>query len=548
MGWSFPGISYPVELVYTQSLGVLPGVAVLRFLPQVGSVPVVGTMTLTWGATTVTLPNCVSDLASLRIEESGRYMQMRVFDRRERWKKAAAVSGEYNVLRAGGRIRSKNIRELARLLFDAIGETTAVISALPTDVYPPVSWKSDDAIEAIDDLLTDAGYSVALGYGSEPVTVVRLGTGSTLPTTSLFTSSDTVDPKFVPRYVKSHFGDTIIQGRLKLQAVSREPDGSWVPIADSSYKPADGWEKTPPYSLSPAAASLSTEQLEEAVAYVRRAYRVIAFADDTLDRPDTGDPINAIEDIFPLFNRLLQTEDVRADTAYQPYRVYGKYTKDQKQETQPQTLGGVTTDIGDLVQLRRSFLDGENGLLIFEDPIYYVQGGDYKPAELWLETTFRVRNQNHGAWDFYDKSIEVVPTGTGYHNLEHEERLEVIMEYDTSHAITGSTSNEADLDTQAAAWAAAVIATYATTQASFAAYNQPVLTLRCDGAIQQVTHIMTAGETQHAVNRTLASRNYEYDRSVPSRSILTAHLRSIRSGKRMKTSRRQHIRRTDADE
>ena len=122
------------------------------------------------------------------------------------------------------------------------------MSVLPTNVYPPVSWLCDDVVKVAQELFESHGFSVTLGYGSEVVKVVRLGTGATLSTTGRFIGSETLDPKLRPQYVMNCFQPSVWQLRLKLEAVGQE-NGVWVPIDSLSYKPAGGWEVTPPYSL-----------------------------------------------------------------------------------------------------------------------------------------------------------------------------------------------------------------------------------------------------------------------------------------------------------
>lgn len=138
MAWSFPGVSYPVELIYTQTLGFQPDIVLMRSLPQSGAVPIEGTVTLTWGAVTITLPNCVVDLGSVNLTDDGKFLLFKTFDRRERWKLAAPLSGEYNTIRAGAftAARQRTLRQLGTILMTALGEAGADVSVLPTNVYP----------------------------------------------------------------------------------------------------------------------------------------------------------------------------------------------------------------------------------------------------------------------------------------------------------------------------------------------------------------------------------------------------------------------------
>lgn len=531
MTWSMPNISYPVELIYTQTLGFQPDVAMLRCNPQVPDLPAVGTITMTWEATTITLPNCVVDLGSLKYTPDGKFVQLKVLDRREYWRLAAPISGEYNLIRAGQFVSGKQrtLRQLGTLLMTALGEAGADVSALPTTVYPPVSWECESVIEAAQTLFEEYGFSVALGFGSEQVTVVRLGTGAALSSTGQFISSDTIDAKTVPRYVRNCFANSVAQVRLKLEAIGLDTDGTWKDIDSLSYKPAAGWEAIPPYSLPDAVDGLTAEQQIEAVGYVRRAYRVMGFADETWNPPDGSAALSGLTDILPLQNRLLETEAIRIDESRTPFKVYGQYHKLEDETGQPPIPGGADTAIGDRVTGRAAHFDGENGIIIFNKPIWRMVSSEYKAADLWLECTIGARNQTNYAWNHYEYDVEVAPTGTGYHTIKHEQSAESIFSYDSSHVATSVTTNQTSLNALGDAWAVVVAASYATTAGQFKVYHEPVLTLRCDGAILQIKHTLTAGNLGAAVNRTEASRHFEFDRGVPSRAQRIAHLRATSS-------------------
>lgn len=550
MGWSFTGVVTEIEVDYSQTLGFQPDIAVLRILPQGTNIPAQGTLTFTWGIATLTLPNCVVDLASVRVQGQGKHVILKVWDRRERWKNAAPISGEYNVIRVGNRLREKNLRELGEILLDALGETSADVSALPTTEYPFVSWECESVTEVAEALLREYGYSIALGFGSEVVTVVKLGTGASLPTTGIFVGSDTFDPKLVPRYVRSCFGQSVAQCRLKLEAVGIEPaTGRWELIDDLSYKPAGGWELVAPLSLP---ALVTDADYFYHSGYVRRAYRVSGFADGTWNLPDGSGSVAGLADILPLFNRLLETETIRTDEAYAPFRVWGKLQQEERQKGNPLEPIIFTTTVCEEVVGRGIEFDGENGLIIFNEPAFYVEGGGYKAADLWLECTIRVRNQTNFAWNHYEKDVEVDATGLGYATIKHKQRAETIVGYDCSeeypHAVTGTTTNQAALDAIAAATATAVAGMYASSASVHRVYNQPNLSLRCDGAIVQIRHIMTEGEREHPVNRTIASRFVEADRGIFTRDERTAHVQALSSSKKFNKSQWSQISQGDAND
>lgn len=550
MGWSFTGITNPVQAEYSQSCGFSADVALLRFNPQGTNLPASGTLTLTWDATSITLPNCVVDLASLKVTDDGIYFLIKVNDRRELWKRVVPISAEYNTLRAGNLLRQKSLRELGTILMTALGEPGADVSALPTNIYPPVSWRCDDVVEVAEALFTEYGYTVALGFGSEAVTVVKLGTGATLSTVDMFAGSDTLDPKLTPRYMRNCFGDSVAQVRLKMEAVGLDTDGLWYPIDDLSYTPGAGWGQTPPYTLAGAIDALTDDQKVEANAYVRSAYRVMGFADGTWDVPDGTETLTSLDQILPIDGRLLENEDLRPDESYRPLRVYGKYLKLPTEKAQP-ALPELTL-IGDQVVGLRYRFDGESGLLLFDEPIFYVEdvgySREYKPADLWIEATIRIRNATTGSWRHYEYDVETEPNGVGYYAIRHEDRAETIVEYDGDHNVTSFSTNAASLIALGDAAAGAAAGMFVTTASQYIVYNQPKLAIRCDGAILQVNHVMTTGEYEHAVNRTTASRNFEFDKKIPSRAQRIAHLRATRSAVHINRSKVEAARVKDAND
>jgi hypothetical protein len=361
--------------------------------------------------------------------------------------------------------------------------------------------------------------------------VVKLGTGATLSTTDMFAGTTTMDPKLAPRYVRNCFSESVAQVRMKLEAVGLDTDGTWQLIDDLSFAPVGGWLLTPPYTLGDAVTGLTDEQKIEAQAYVRSAYRISGFADETWEIPDGSEVvISGLEMLLPVIGRVLDTEDIRPDDSYAPFRVYGKYLKDADEVAQPAVLADMLTDIGDRVTGRAMHLDEENGILIFREPIYYVDAYEFHPADLWIELTVRIREAATGAWRHYEYDVEVNPSGIGYHTVRHENRAETVVEYDDSHAVTGYSSNQTALNSLGNAAATAAAGAYATSASQMIVYNQPKIALRCDGAIVQIKHVFTYGEDAHAVNRTTAARNFEFDRGIPSRAQRAAHLRAMQAG------------------
>lgn len=530
MSWSFPGIVYPVECVYTQTRGVHADAIQLMFLPQPGNFPTSGTLTLTWDGS-VSLPNCIIDTSTLHYASDGIHHIVLAWDRRKLWENAPPIDGWYNVERAGVRVpsRQRSLQQLCRILLDRMGETSASVAAVSGSIYPEVRWDSEPVHLALEALMRSFGLDLVLGFGSENPAIVVVGDGAALPSGNEFVQSITADPKLRPRFIRSSFGPSVGQGRFILEAVGRETATDWVPINDLSYAPAGtGWAKEDPYTL-PTVLANGLSDWKLAINSVFRAYRIVTFSDGSLNLPDGSGSISRIEDVLPLLGNLIATEDIRSDNAYKPFRLFGRFFREIKERGQPAEFENTEKDY-ELTYIR-SWLDLENGILFFEDPIFLIEDDEFAPAELYLEVAFRVKNQSNFAPAHYIKDVDFDTSGYGYHTIFTPEVFyKVIVSYDADHSPTGVITNQADLDATAASQASLISSSMANSMTQVKTYSIPKLSIRCDGAITQVQHVITNGEKNHKANRTTASRFRDFDRKIPSQARKAAHYQSLRAG------------------
>lgn len=526
---SFPSVSTPKECVYTQTLGVQPDVATLRFVPQAGAVPATGTLTFSWNGSSITLPNCLVDSTKIQYGERGMVQIARILDRRWRWHRAAPISGYYNVVRGGTIVAStqQSLRTLAEYLLNQMGEASPDVSALSNSIYPEVRWDAESPALALDQLLKEWGFNVALGFGSEVVTVVQLGTGAALSTTDAMMISNSVDPPTRPQYARIVFDDSLAQYRVKLTAVGLETDDTWVPINSLSYKPAAGWGGEDPETLPTVNATGSADVKARANFSVFRAYKIDTFADGSLTAPDGTTVLDTIEQLLPLQNRLLVDEEIRVDGSPIPWKLYGKYLPRTENVALPQPL--TPTAIGDQITGLSVRFYGELGLIIFEKPMFWVNSGVFTPAELYLEVTSKFRDADNNAYARYTKDVLIDASGFGYHTVKFPQiAARTVAAYNSSQVVTGTSTNIAALDAAAALMAASVSSQYVTTGQAMAVYNHPVLTLRCDGAIQQVQHIITDGSS-YGASMSVASRNQEFDRFIRGRDERLGHIYAVQN-------------------
>ena len=512
---SYPSILYPKGCVYSQSLGVHPDRVSIRCKPQTTAIASSGTVTMSYGGSSLTLPNCVFDSSRISADVAdGFLLSIVLFDRRERWRFAAPISGYYNIYRHGVQVvgKKKSLRELVLLLLTQLGESTPVVSALSNSIYPEVRWECATPVQELDQLLTEWGFSLSLGFDAEPVTIVQLGTGATLSETRAMMVSSTVDPKVRPQYVRVCFGPSIMQARFKLEAVAYEA-GEYVPIESASYKPAAGWGQEEPLTFANVENEFGITEMTWAVLSVYRKFRIVKFADGTLDIPDGSGAITSIDQCLPLKNELLDNE--AAGFGVKKFRIYGK------RRVPAGMFGGPAKDetsaIDDEVTWESSELDGYDGMVTFKAPQYWVDGTDIKPAELYLETSFSIIDSAYNTPYHYEKDTLLDAGGFGYRGFNyHELEGRTVVQYGAGQSVTGTSNNQASLDALASVITSSIASEYATIGSQIVVYHIPVFSLRCDGAIHQIQFVISDG-TQHAGSYSMASRNQEFDRFIMSR-------------------------------
>jgi hypothetical protein len=549
MPWLFDNISYPVECTYTQSRGVQADAVMMKFLPQGGAIPAVGTLTLSWSATTVTLPNCIVDHDTLNYHPDGIHHVVLAWDRRKRWEYAPPISGFYNVRQTGAWVvaQQKNLRELVTLLLDQMGETSADVSAVPNTIYPAVRWMCEKPAVILEELMQEFGLDLVLGFGSEDVTIVQLGSGSALPTGFEFVQSQTADPRYRPRWIRACFAPTRVQARFLMEAVGLEEDlETWSLIDDLLYKPAAGWGREDPYDMQTVNATYGEFAWQIATSTVYRAYRIKTFSDDSLTIPDGSGVLTDIKEVLPLLGQLVEAESPRTDS-YRPVRLFGSHYREVKEQGQPDTQE-VTPISFDLTQYPYHF-DAENGMVIFSRPLFSVVDDQFVPAELYMEASFNVYDPTTFAPLAYEKDVSFDLNGDNYLPITIPNIFKTsVISYTSLHVATGSTNNESALDTIAVDEAAVIAAKMPDTFSESKVYCVPVLTVRLDGAISQVRHHMTNGEGRGAVNRTTAGRFVEFDREVYRRTERFAFMQGLRRGAERRWQKAIGRRRGPSDE
>lgn len=504
---TYPGITKAKSAEYTQTLGVRPSVCLVRMIPQVGLIAPGGTLTFTYNGVSLTLPDCQLDSTRLSFT-NGYVTSCVILDRRWKWEFAAPISGYYS---------DRTLRQLIEVLLQACGEATPDVSAVDNTIMPRVDWQCVNPTVPLQELCTEYGYAIALGFDTENVKVCEIGTGELLPTDNLMAASEEQDPPTRPNYIRVCFGPSVMQARVSLEAVALDTDGVYRTLNDVSYKPSIGWGFEPPESLPKVLAQHGETAHELAKRSVYRIYRVKAFADSTLNLPDGSATLTSISQIFPIQSEILKTEtSIESITRRASNRMFGIMKNSVSLQSQPPVVGN--TSISALLDLDFR-VEGNRGLVIFSDPVYQIDEytGGYAPATLIMECAFHVMNNTTNQFEFYHKDTLFDATGFGYATVrQFEDRGEKIMLYNSSHGVTGNTNNNTDLDTKAGIIAAAMAGRYQTAASAEAWYNKPMFSIRCDGAIRQLKFIITDADDDAPGPGciTMAARNTECDRYV----------------------------------
>lgn len=507
---TYTGIQIAKGAEYTQTRGIRPDSLAFDVIPQTTAIPSIGNIVLGYGADSLVIPHCLADKSQITLNENGFTGTIVFQDRRWRWSRYPAVSYHWNERDVTGTIvtaTQKSLRAMVLQLCTDIDEATAIVTALPADFYPELDVLCERPDLVLDKLLQMHGFDIALGFGSEPITIVEVGVGLALPTAQLMAASTGVDPPTNPQYVRICYGPSVAQARFKLIALGRDTDGTLKELDSLSYAPSAGWDQEPPHFPN-VYAQHGQDDWILAMTSVYRYYAVNKFAPDTLELPDGSATLASIAPVLPLLPTLLTTEVYLSRPQYERPKVYGIYFKDKHPNK-------GNTAIDEEVEEPFQF-DRYRGMVIFSEAMFRQGGVDdpILPADLYLEAAFRLRSATNFQFVAYHKDVQVDPFGAGYHNVRLEDAFaQTIAQYDNTHTVTGTTTNETELDTLAAAAVAAAEGEYLYKSRSIGYYNRPMFNIRLDGLISQVKHVISDGTTDIG-NYTVAAHSMEFDRFI----------------------------------
>lgn len=401
--------------------GTAPSRATIRTRLGV-SYPQIGTLVVTDGLTSRSFPNCRVIRHTIRSTGRGRMREITIEDRRWRWQ-AGRVWGEYNQPEQGGidPATKRSARELASLLFEAMGERQYDVSVLPDNVYPATSWDADLAAPALDSLCQTYGCLVALQLnGFARVYRNNQGRRPAIDSRAM-DATPSSEPEVVPPLMIFEGGHILWQYDLPLEPVGIETEknrGIIVPIDQLSYKPADGWGKV----AAPAFTSVQKEYRDLARRSVWRMFRVkppFQLSPPPSDMKVTDDQASKTLDFFnvkadelwrilPLRTEQVATAGSTKTSEVRQMLLMGAFIgaksvrtnnvdvddypalKDPAQQL-PTETDNPFTDI--LVHQEGFSLDAATGIVTTNRPLYYLLNEECTNPYLRLRTSFNLRHR-----------------------------------------------------------------------------------------------------------------------------------------------------------
>lgn len=250
---SYPGISDIKGCSVSNPRGVAPGVTRILARYTDGDSVEQGSLTLTFGTTSIRFDGCVPDMRTLRLEKRqynegirrrGRFERtILVWDRRKQWESLSSTANINQrwrdcTVRTGSKMEPEDV---VTELLGIAGETNISADGLPTGVYPEIRWDTRPFLDALRWLCDQ--YAVDICYEKEDkFSVAPLGSG-TVPPPGPFNINPVHDfsAERGPKNIRIITSPTLYQDALHLYPVGLDVDGTWKYIYDLSYMPPAGW-------------------------------------------------------------------------------------------------------------------------------------------------------------------------------------------------------------------------------------------------------------------------------------------------------------------
>lgn len=455
--------------------GVSPSTFTLYSLPVDPLDVSNGTLTLSYGGSTVNLPGCAVASASFVKHTDGRHPVwcIKVLDRRWKWA-GKTISGDWNRRTSDGTVdqtTAKTPGELASLLLQALGEGGFETSFMPTNVRPRALWKNVRADLALQALCDYVACEVVYNPLQDRIEIWPSGVGATTEnaTSAVLTKFRHVARTDVPSTVQVVGGETVFQHKLQLKCVLRNhSNGQQALMANWESKPTD-WTVESPFSW-PGQTDAAKRAIQYEAAY--REFRVMGQQDGSLAVPNCSENITST-DQYLLNDYLLETEtDLGNFKRNLPAYLSGDYYAWTD-------LPNNTSDARYTGEFR---LDRDRRVVRLPYPLFKLSSsGAYAEPTLYLTTSYRVKSTTGQLVGIRRQGNVGGSGGTLVLN-----RPEIFAIFSSSTAPGAQTNTEAQANTEADAYVALFQQKYGEALASELTYAG-LLAGSLDGRLAQIT-------------------------------------------------------------
>ena len=502
--FSFPGLNSIRKADYTLTHGVTPSVALVELLPQ-EITNIHGTMLFSYGNTTISLPGSKIISSTVRKTGGGWVMVVKIADRRWKFSETGEISGVFNLRKEDESIDSateKTPQQIATLCFQAMGEFSFSISALPNLSRPEMILEHENPAQVLSGLCDDLGCRVVLGTDNR-IRVERTGVGAALPTAFIMSPSFSADIPDIPDSIKVVGGKNRYQSRWTLEAVGEDTDRSIKPIDDLSYTPAKGWNKTSSPNQPSVLKEFGKKAHQLAKKTVHRWYRITETTG--------GDGLTFRSQALPIETALIDvyTDDNGEDRQQQAV-VRGVYWLRNSQTL----IGAENSSKTDFYDESFS-INAKEGIVQFNESLVKASQSnndlDTESAEMTLEVAYSVQGILTKAWKRAEResTIAAPARGTGPLIVKRDDLVQTHKSlYDGSGNFAGLDSNFPQTEMNDVI--TAKLQEFQVVKA-FTADYPGIVNISPDGAIRQVSWSVAQG----VASVTRAGLNTEVDASIP---------------------------------
>ncbi len=464
---TYPGIVAVIGGTFTWGHGETPGVCILQIVPQPKAPKTIGTLTISYGNSSLVFDRCRVVASKLRRDSSGQVVEVVIQDWRWEWQDRGYMNCRYNLRDADGKLVDhweKSPQEIAKEAFKAFGQANGGVDDLPNDPRPYVDWTMENPARALSTLCESLGCRLAPKF-SNRCDIVRLGKGQALPQGPQFPLiefNEGFDPPEKPGAIMVVTGPAEFQCDLELEAVALEPDGEYVLIDDASYMPTGGWTSDATFDLD-GISEAEAKNRHLAKASIYKCYRIkIPAGGLTIPgyTDETGDKVTRMDQLLILDRQCAQAEQL-GRKEFLPSMVYGAFRDDDNlfafsnTLNEPEPITDLDSDLAKTSTYRHGHdIDTERGIVRLSTRCVHVneETDEIEPAKLRLRVAVCVRDLKTGGVKRHTRERKYPGNNSQIPKvLRHEEiAVRVTPKYNgRSFDANGFDSNVAEVDKEA---------------------------------------------------------------------------------------------------